>query len=203
MKKTHDPNVGLSLEYHLRSLFGDSSFGHADGLVGPGSEKLWKRMCEKVVNHLSKYKDLNVTTDVSHEKELQNAIERIRDANSTDSRYSDRLMVMELVRLCLSLMGEIPDHSREKTVRGNECFLLNKVRTVHYSQSAEQKCEVVMRFLLKKVDTLPDSGGREKDRIWEIIRGYHAHFARYHKHAAFLRWFKENHYNDDVALFLQ
>lgn len=69
MKKSHITDVGLDLEYFLTALFGKASMhGCGDALVGEGSERLWKRVCDRIVDHLAKYITLNVTTDPAHEK---------------------------------------------------------------------------------------------------------------------------------------
>lgn len=154
-----------------------------------------------MIDHIEKYIELNVTTDPAHENDLKGAIHSLREANKTNHALADRLLVARLASLCLSLLGEMPNHRHEKKVCGNQCFLLNKARSIHYSQNAAQKCELVIRFLNKRVMGMPDEKDVEREQIWQMIRQYYEEYARYHKHAVFLRWFRENHPADYDQLF--
>jgi len=194
-------DVGLSLEYFLSSMFGVSStHGLAGCLSGKGSDRSWRKRFGRVINHLEEYIEFNVVTDVAHTNELQDAIGRLREANSARGPNSDRLVIAELVRLCLTLLGEMPNHWFDRRVVGNDCFSLNKVRSIHYSQSDAQKVELIKRFL-KTRDT---GNSREefppRDLVTKTLLAYHEKNRRY-SHRLFLQWFKQEHPEDYIAVF--
>lgn len=184
--------IPIEVEHFLSFMFGKDS---THGLTGHHPEIVWKRYCTKLTVHLEKYINKNVITDKVHGRNIQLAIDDMKGGVNSIAR--EPLLVAALCRLCLLLLGEMPDHWEKKTINRPEHFMLDQFRSLQYCQSAEQKAKLIIATYVEP-QLSREPRNEDADRLWnEYTRVYN----RKGKHAEFVDYFRKTYPNEYLSLF--
>lgn len=132
----------LSTEHFFRQLFGRSSFGMAGALQ---QDRVWRQHIQRALQHLRRYVETNgVFTDSVHRDRMRMRLDLLEERSrmlppaSPDPAavtLREQALVTGLIDLCLTLLGDPPNHWDRRRVNRAEHFSLDRHRTVHYSQS--------------------------------------------------------------------
>ena len=156
-RRREDRDIGVSLgaEYFFSFLLGKRG---THGLAGWEDTTSWRHLCHKLVTQLERYVTENIVTDRSHHIALAHAIQALHGAvdNSGSDRESE--LVTRFARLCLLLIGDVPNHWDRRVVNRPEYYLLSEHRSVHFLQTPAQIALVIWEQYLKQRDTvLPEA----------------------------------------------
>jgi hypothetical protein len=182
--------IPLSVEHFLSYMFGKNS---THGLAGSSSKSDWTKLCKKLILHLEKYVEQNIYTDRIHLQRIKLQIDALRASLSVKvGPARDPLLFAAFCKLCLLLMGDLPDHWRKKVVNRPEYFRLNPRRSLLYVQSRQQKVNLILRectrgqFSGKFTD---DKSEQIQRNAWNMDNG------------EFLEWFQKSYLDIHLMLF--
>ena len=182
----------LDVEHLLSFLFGKHSTHGAAALIMDG--RFWPRYRKKVVDHVQKYVRANVVpTDSVHETQLDLAL---CDLAITARQGQEPFMTAAFARLCLVLLGSMPNHWHRKRINRPEHFRLDRHRSVHHSQTPEQKARLIADTCAhpderKFTDASVEATRDQYDRV-SLRRGAHAEF---------VAWFRDHYPAKYVEIF--
>ncbi len=181
-----DVYVPLDVEHFLSFLVGRS----AHGMVGWHRPREWRQYCRRLIRELERYIRANVVPDHAHAEQIEIALNVLRDA--VDAAGREASLVAALARLCLLLIGDLPKHWRRAAVNRPEYFMLDRHRTVHYSQSPAQKADLIydsyIRPRLDRANRL-----HRNDRIARQLETAYWNARHPGRHAAFVERFKRRY----------
>ena len=143
---------------------------------------------------MGKYVDANVVTDQSHYERIHAAIDELNKAIGV--RVDEVRLIAALFKLCLVLLGGVPNHWDKKSINQPKYYLLDHFRTLHYSQSAKQKSELIYQRFIFPLWT--SKSNTEEAHL--LLGTYHEHNRR-KQHSKFVDWFRQTHPEDYVSLF--
>jgi hypothetical protein len=174
----------MAVEFFLSFVLGTSST-HGVGACLDDVE--WRRYCKRLTCELEKYIATNVVTDRDHDGQIRTAISKLKRATrpGLDPRLRERILVVALLELSLLLLGDLPNHRKRKKINRPEHYLLNKYRSLHYSQMADQKAKLLGKFYEPFAVESP-----VKTRIWNE---YDLSRRQIGGSARFVEWFHKNY----------
>ena len=186
--------IPIEVEHFLSIVLGKRS---THGLTGFHQRSIWIKTLKRLFKHFEKYVEANFLSDTLHEHQLHNSLVKLK--GSIKPGASEVEITAILFELCFLLLGNIPDHWRKKTINRPEYFVLDRFRTLHYSQSPKQKAELIIKTYIEPELTRNDKRGENAESIWLKYLRFHN---KQHRHAEFVRWFKENYKNQYEELFV-
>ena len=191
MKREKDfIQIPLQVEHFLSNMFGKDS---THGLAGSSTKSDWTRLCKRLISHLEKYIEQNVYTDRIHMNRIQMQIGNLRASLAANVRSArEPLLFTTFCKLCLLLMGDLPNHWRKKVVNRSKYFRLNQRRSLIYIQSRQQKVNLIVREC-----TDGQFAGRFSDDKKEQMRRNTSKM----DNDEFLEWFQNSHMALHLELF--
>ena len=186
--------IPIEVEHFLSIVLGKRS---THGLTGFHQRSIWIKTLKRLFKHFQKSVEANFLSDTLHEHQLHNSLVKLK--GSIKPGASEVEITAILFELCFLLLGNIPDHWRKKTINRPEYFVLDRFRTLHYSQSPKQKAELIIKTYIEPELTRNDKRGENAESIWLKYLRFHN---KQHRHAEFVSWFKENYKNQYEELFV-
>lgn len=179
--------ISLTSEEHLLRVLGHSMHY----IHGKKSQKTWKKLIKRIVKTIRKVIELNVNSDNFHKLRLEYHLESVEEA--CRSKFNvDPQIILSLTEIIFELLGNEPDYSRRSRLTRKSDFLLNKLRTLHYTQTPNQK-----------VDTIIEASRYEpfcKDhKSDELFQEYVTNFKC--NPDGFIEWYKSEFPNNYIKLF--
>lgn len=183
--------IPIEVENFLSLVLGKQS---THGLSGHHSRNIWRKYLRKLITHFEKHVRTNVITDNSHNQQLIFVIAQFK--NSIDSKAEEAVLITSLFRLCFLLLGDMPNHWRKKIVNRPEHFMLDRFRSVHYSQSPKQKADLIMKtYIEPKLVRNSERADAEK-----ALLKYHR-YNRQRRYYEFIEWFRGKYPDKYLELF--
>jgi hypothetical protein len=178
-----------SLKVQLAKLFGAAS---AEARSETRTPAQWRKTLRKLLDELYEYAKANVETDELHWlmicSSFAAAMESLKDEDFWPG-YTEGL-----IRLSLLLMGDYPDHRRRKTGKKKDThYKLNRLRTLHYSQDADQRVRTIFTAKAAGFPALTASPRDALARFREESGGG--------SYRDFMSWYKLVYPEDYAALF--
>lgn len=137
--------LSLQFENFLSDLYGKTN---CHGLVGWTGLSSYKKHILKISNSLKSSIEINLEDiDSAHYKSLIDKLnmleEEVRESRSFEE--IGQSIVLRLFQFVFLILGDIPDnwHLAKKTHKSH--FSLKKHRRIHYSQSLEQKFNLIIK----------------------------------------------------------
>jgi hypothetical protein len=180
----HDIEALLSFICGKHSMHSVAGSLAADG-------KDWKKHSRKLLHHLEQYISANLITDRAHREDIHNTINQIKQGVDLRTQVREPYLVAFLVKLCLLLLGKMPNHWNKKAVNHHEHFLLDQYRSLHYSQSYKQRAALILDALRKQGQA---EFGNEAHRKYSQARNTE----RYHE---FVEWYQQVNPSKYAKLF--
>ena len=112
--KNNEIELGMQFERFLVGLFGN----RYQGFIGECNYRDWKKINQQICNAIdSAIKHFVVKTDVSHKEELMKTSGALCKTvkNSKTIEEINLYMIIYLTRLCLLLIGRVPDNYRKQS----------------------------------------------------------------------------------------
>lgn len=180
--------VPLGFEFFLKHLYGIQYHGY----VGEKSLSTWRKDMFKLIHTIRRAIQLNVSSDRHHlltlDTTCEHAEQHIRSAKSIDD--VSQQTIQTLARLCLLLMGQMPNHYGMKAPYRDEHWMLKAERSIGFAQADWQKVNVILS--LAGDGHFGDGAQATEFRLKLHELG---------THAKFLDWFRLEHAADYSALF--
>ena len=149
--------VEHALSYHLGKW-------STHGLVGELSTTRWIAICKRLMRNLEKYIAINVESDRTHLDRLRFRIDQMKEALKVRPGYKrEPKLVMELLNTCLLLIGKEPDQWMRRVVNRPAYFKLSAFRSCHYSQTIQQKVNVI--FWAKANSLIPELTKEDHEQL--------------------------------------
>jgi len=185
----------IEVEHFLTNVLGRS----LHGTTGFPRTREWRGYCTRLFDHLQRYVDTNLVTDATHRDHVQHTLRSLKDA-VRKQQAREALLVTGLVRLCLLLLGDFPNHWQKKVVNRPEYFALDRFRTVHYSQSPEQRAKLIWRTAIyPRIEKARRSGPDDPDA--ERWNSLYDRLDRRGRHAVFITSFRRESATEFARLF--
>lgn len=149
----------------------------------------WKALLKKIVNAIEKSMiETIVTSDKTLKDQLINICENLNYEISSSNEWNSvsEKAIIGLVKLILNLTGEIPNHSQLQIVNKPKHWKLNKYRQIIYSQSFEQKYQLIVDKAPSETESLSSSPSRNF-----LIRKLKDEFKDNHR--KFIEWYKSQY----------
>lgn len=177
--------VPISIEYLMSELFGKLQY---HGYVGAVSRSTWKKDLLKVAKYIKRAVLLNVETDAIHRKKVLATCDALlQDLGAASTINAANAAVIEhLIRLVFLLLGNMPDHWRRRSPYSDSFWKLNGHRTLHYSQSVEQKVATLINAvdIQKRVEVPLEEHPNLHEAFYLGFKG---------NSSEFLTWFKNKY----------
>jgi hypothetical protein len=193
-RRREDRDIGVSLgaEYFFSFLLGKRG---THGLAGWEDTTSWRHLCHKLVTQIDRYIAANIVTDRSHHTALAQAIQALHGAVDNGGSDRESELVTRFARLCLLLIGDVPNHWDRRAVNLQEYYLLSERRSVHFSQTPAQIARVIWEQYLAKRDTvLPEA---DASRLEQTYRRHRAQ----RSDARFVAMFRQEYPQEYLKLF--
>jgi hypothetical protein len=179
-----------ALQTQLARLFGSSSKVATTDIK---TDVQWKNVLQDVLIELDRYIAANVDTDEFHRMALTSGLVGANEALKQEDFWPG--YVEGITRLALILLGDYPDHRRRKKGRKDEeHYKLNRLRSLQYGQTPEQ------RFM-----TLFSAGSAGFPQLsahpLDILHKFRDQHGQKPSHAEFLEWYRKNYPLDYATLF--
>ena len=182
--------VPASLRVQISRLFGSSSkFGKSETFT----DKQYRVLLKKVLEHLWKYRNENVVTDEVHGLMLDSCFASAKE--SLDNHEDFWPGYCEgITRLALLVMGDYPDHRDERPgSRKKDHFDLSKMRTLTYRQDDPNQ-QFATLLAAYRVGVVSDSPFQALSEFREIY-GFGVGLGK------FIRWYKMTYPERYVKVF--
>lgn len=188
--KTRSTAVPKAAQVQLSRLFGSTS---VEALKQNRTTAEWKRTLRKVLEELKRYIMANVDTDELHLTFIASGILAAEESLREDNFWPG--YAEGLTRVAFTLLGDYPDHRQRKGgTKSSDYYGLQLCRSLHYTQSAEQRFRTLWgagKVFGKKLSRSPE----------EVLVEFRSRFGNRPTHAHFLRWYKKNFPADYAAVF--
>jgi hypothetical protein len=140
MNATYEP---IETEYFFTRLFGRETMHGSAGALR--DERAWRRRIRQAFQHLRRYVEANLPASDSIQRDAVHRLVDRLEAGATmrTPLLREQALVTGLMDLCLSLLGDVPDHWDRRRVAHPNHFMLNKHRTLHYGQSNQQRARLI------------------------------------------------------------
>ena len=186
--------VPLTFEYLLSFLFGKRTY---HGFVAEHKISNWKKHMLKVTNGIRKAIIVNLDNcDEFHRKELLGLCERaekeIKKAKRKDEVNS--ILIEFLIKMVFELMG-LPENWHRKVVNRLEDWRLNKYRKLVYTQTAQQKANLML-YLARRYKTRYKGRLPEETDLCKMLRHEFKGDSR-----KFVEWFRNKCKNIYLDIF--
>ena len=176
--------IPIEVEHFLSSVLGKQS---THGLTGHWPKSVWTKQLKRLIKFLERSIADNVQTDRTHQDEIAFALQDLKD--SVNRPPSETLVISALFRLCFLLLGSRPNNWNEKRLNRPDSYLLNRYRTVQFTQTEQQKAYLVL-------DTFFAHGDEDDKGSLDYMRVYN-----WRKPTKFLEWFRSKYPNKYLKLF--
>ena len=189
------PYGSLSTENFLSFLFGKTStHGLANALL---DEPECSRRRSRILRELATYVRTNVqVTDARQRDRLDVAILMTQGIGEVENQLlREQAIVTSLVRLCLELLGGMPNHWDRKVVNKPHHRMIDRHRTLHYSQSVEQRAHLI--FDACQGGFLQGLDRRNAPAIWQEYWSC----VRTRRFSDFVDWFRSKYPVEFISLF--
>lgn len=182
--------VPKSVQVQLARLFGSESKEAPKTHRTPAE---WKTTLRKVLHELDRYVNANVDTDELHAFIIATGLFASDESLKVEDFWPG--YVEGITRVLLALLGDYPDHRRRKRGRRSaNHYSLGLYRSVHYSQSVEQRFRTLMAAGVFGVPGLSKPPR-------EVLNEFRAQFGSKPTHAHFMRWYKKHFAADYTVVF--
>jgi hypothetical protein len=193
-RRWEDRNIGVSIhaEYLFSFLLGKRG---THGLAGWQDTTSWRHLSHKLVTQLERYIAANIVTDRSHHSDLEHAIQALHGAVDNGGSDRESELVTRFARLCLLLIGGVPNHWDRRIVNRPEHYLLSEHRSVHFSQTPAQiACVIRTKYLEQRNTVLPKAdASRLGQEYWR--------HRRQRTDARFVAMFRQEYPQEYLKLF--
>ena len=182
-------NNSMNMELLLRAIYGQRYYGTA-GYVFTFAE--WKKTLLKLSHALERATQINLdTADNYHKDKINNRLhclaKEIKEAKNVNDM--NRECIIELVRLNLLLLGDIPNNWKLKKVTQDGHFKLSLHRKMTFTQSTGQKVQLIFDLA---------EGGFEGLKYQKLVDEY---LRLEGNRDLFLKWFRETHTSTYLKIF--
>lgn len=157
------------------------------------TDRQWCKTLALVLRELDRYLEQNVDTDDLHYLMLLSGL-AAADESLTEKNFWPGY-AEGITRVALLLMGNYPDHKKRKLGRKKEGhYKLNTLRSVHWSQTADQRLRTL---LVAGAVGFPQLSVNPREALSEfrMQHGYHAGYKE------FLDWFRKTYPRDYASVF--
>jgi len=140
----------LSFEHFLSRLFGKPRYHATTGIRYTTAE--WRQELLRIARSIRRAITINVrATDRSHRTELLERCRSVERAleDSTSINDLNLVMIQHLSEISFLLMGASPNHWDAIHPPGPNGWKLSALRNVVYSQTPEQRVQLVLDFALR------------------------------------------------------
>ena len=183
MRETDRIGFPLSFEHMLGRLFGEKfSCGFSSY-----SKKIasWKKVQIKLLKSVKKAVLVNVDTDEYHMKDIlmicDSGLKKISQCKSIDQINVN--MIESYTKIIFRLLGNMPNNSRKKNVSHRSIWKLNKFRKLTYTQTVDQKVNLILRIAKQR----GSKGDPSFSELWDKL---YIEFKS--DKIRFLDWYKKN-----------
>jgi hypothetical protein len=179
-----------AMRVQLARLFGSGSkLASSD----PKTAAQWKKTLTAVLDELEQYLAANVDTDEFHRLIVAGGLVGAREALKQEDFWPG--YVEGITRLAFILLGDYPDHKRRKKGRKDQDhYKLDHFRSLHWSQSPEQRFRTL---LAAGAAGFPELSADPMD----LLHKFRGRYGQNPTHADFLEWYRANHPVDYATVF--
>ena len=182
--------VPKSLQNQLSRLFGANS---KEARKTARTVNEWKSTLRKVLHELDRYVQANVDSDELHSFILATGLGAADESLKEEDFWPG--YAEGITRVLLTLLGDYPDHRRRKGgAKSADHYLLGLHRSLHYTQSAEQRFRTLIAAGVFGVPGLSQPPRK-------VLDGFRSRFGGRPTQAQFMRWYKKHFPTDYTAVF--
>ena len=210
MSEDNTMMLSIDFEHFLADIFGKQ---HAHQLSGTFDMPLLKKEYIHIFDSLKKHIRINLDkTDCNHFKELISLCDEAKDEiNSAEfiDKVNESAFIF-MTKLAFLLMGRMPNNWEKKVLNHNNHYRLDQYRSVTYSQSVEQKVNLVLDSFSEyheeamKIPVYQQYTESSHHHPPELARYFIEDklFKEFNKNQyKFIEWFKDNFKNIYMSIF--
>jgi hypothetical protein len=192
--KNEEINLSDSFEILLKSLYGDSKYHQYAGFK---TSTEWKYCIEKIIKSIEL--SLQNTIEISDKEHKNTLIKHCTDlrekiSGTNDLNELNEKIILGLMNLVFSLIGDRPDHFELKKVNSTNHWKLNKNRQLMYYQSNEHKVNLIIEKA-PQIGQFSDEKYNKNFLIRKLQFDFNGNFT------TFLDWYKMEHFEHYNELF--
>lgn len=179
--KVYNTSESTKLAY---GIFIEEVFGMKNSLSNSPFDL--KNMCKRIIKTLRRAIFLNIITDKNHLKQINTSLHKLE--SSLKDKDFEPLYIVALLELIFLLLGDYPNNWQKKSVSPDDCYSLNKRRSLIYYQNIKQKV-----FIIFKAHTEKEQLSKELPfwKLTSFFRKQHSNKNIYCQE--FIDWYSKNY----------